>query len=191
MISADEFKSVVKPEVIRNLRLHTLRSLAFRIRVRTYSVTMFESDTEKAAIEKVVRALPPDPNKRTWNQKKVSSSQLMHKAVDGKAGTTTFPAENVRAVVHDGQVASALIEVTGKVQTLSLAVDKLRTELLSERQARAKAEAQYDEERRARLVAEARNEERHTELLGLLQERSRRSSTSRTVQNAAEEFDLI
>jgi len=155
---------------------------------------MIESDTEKSAIEKVVRALPPDPNKRTWNKKKVSSSlsQLNHKAVDGKAGTTTAPAEKDGAVVHDGQVTSALIDVTGKVHTLSLAVDKLRSELLSERQARAKAEAQYDEERRVRLVAEARNEERHKELLGLLlQGRSRRSSTAKMVQRAAEEFDLL
>jgi hypothetical protein len=30
---------------------------------------MFETEGERAAIEKVVRSLPPDPNKRTWSRR--------------------------------------------------------------------------------------------------------------------------
>lgn len=59
----------MKPEVVRNLRLRLIRSLAFRIRVRTYGISLFDGDEDRHTIEGLVRALPPDPNKRTWSRR--------------------------------------------------------------------------------------------------------------------------
>jgi hypothetical protein len=76
VLYADEFNAVVKPQVVAAVREHTSSSLAFRIRVRTYCVNMFESEAERAAIEKVVRTLPADPNKQPLNQRKNGQNRV-------------------------------------------------------------------------------------------------------------------
>jgi len=70
VVYADEFREAMQATGMYGiLRLRVLRSLAFRIRLRTFGVRPYRSDGELHAVEKLIAALPPDPNIRTWSRR--------------------------------------------------------------------------------------------------------------------------
>ena len=116
-------------------------------------VTMFESDAEKDVMEKVVKGLPPDQNKPTWNNNK-SSQQQQHLLIQGARSMSKRTSvvggggggagsgggsgggsgsTNSANSVNAQQVSTTLAEVSESVKALSLAVDDLRMDLLRQR----------------------------------------------------------
>mmetsp|Transcript_68819 Transcript_68819/g.138368 ORF Transcript_68819/g.138368 Transcript_68819/m.138368 type:complete len:837 (+) Transcript_68819:200-2710(+) len=84
-VESNEVQRVLKASLLRSMRLLIVRSRVLRIRLATYRLAAFASDSARAAIKRVIKTLPQDPHELA-NRSKTHHTSLA--SVDpGSSGT--------------------------------------------------------------------------------------------------------
>ena len=153
-----------------------------------YCISVFEHEADRTAIEKVVRSLPPDPNKRTWSRRdnvNVKEASHFDKAFVGASldaahdatGKTSSPksASATSSASEDDLESPAGVPPNRRrlSPSTNFGLDKglfaamsFKLETLSGTVEELRRE--LAEERRDRAAAEARHEGRYESILKLL-----------------------